>query len=130
MKNHIPSFEGFINENLNESVDFEFKDDSGQGRPTMVLKMGSCSWSKIKHLFDDAGRPVSDEVKKIPSQNTAWDLYAQLYSSASGKPMYKIYGVAGDWTFGNAPTYYQQKHRGNKKAAKEVLTNFVNKYLK
>ena len=73
MKNHVPSFEEFINENLNESADFEFKDDSGQGKPTMVLKMGSGSWSKIKHLFDDAGRPVSDEIKRIPSHTETHD---------------------------------------------------------
>jgi hypothetical protein len=43
--------------------------------------------------------------------------------------MHKIYGVSGDYTFGNAPTYYQQKLRGNKKAAKEVFDIFVNKFL-
>jgi hypothetical protein len=38
-------------------------------------------------------------------------------------------GVSGDWTFGNAPTFYQQKHRGNKKAAKAVFDWFIKKYL-
>jgi hypothetical protein len=129
MKNHVPTFEEFANESLNESTDFTIKDDSGQGKPTVVLTLGPDSWDKVKHLFDDAGRPISDEIKRISSQNYIWDLHSQSYT-ANGKPMHKIYGVSGDWTFGNAPTYYQQKHRGNKKAAKEVLNIFVNKYLK
>lgn len=120
----IPLFEEFINKNQ----DYSFKDDSGDGKPTMVLKIGPDSWKKIKNLFDDKGRPQSDEIKRIPYQGYIWDLYAQSYISG-GKEYHKIYGVSGDYTFGNAPTYYQQKHRGNKKAAKKILSDFIEKYL-
>jgi hypothetical protein len=124
MKN-IPTFESF----LNESTDFELKDDSGQGKATIVLKLEAAAWEKVKHLFDDAGRPIHEDVKRIPSQNSIWDLYAQTYTQ-NGRPIRKIYGVSGDYTFGNAPTFYQQKLRGNKKAAKVVFDYFVNKFLK
>jgi hypothetical protein len=68
-------------------------------------------------------------VDPIPSQNKVWDLYVQIYSPMSGKPMYKIYGVSGDWTFGNAPTFYQQKLSGNKRAAKYVFDYFIKTFL-
>jgi hypothetical protein len=126
---HLHTFESFLNESLTESVGYSLKDDSGQGRPTMVLKLDPEAWELVKNLFDTTGRPVSDEIMKIPSQNTVWTLHAQEYPQG-GKVMHRIYGVSGDYTFGNAPTYYQQKLRGNKNAAKEVLTLFVDKYLK
>jgi len=117
-----------ISKVLNES-DFIMKDDSGQGRATVVLKLGPESWEKVKHLFDTQGRPNSSEVKKLKSNGYVWDLYASEYTQGD-KIMHKIYGVSGDFTFGNAPTFYQQKYRGNKNAAKEILTSFVDKYLK
>lgn len=124
MKN-IPTFESFIN----ESSDYILKDDSGQGRATIVLKLEPTAWEKVKHLFDDAGRPNHDDVKKIHAQGSTWDLYASPYQQG-GVTIHKIYGVSGDYTFGNAPTFYQQKYRGNKKAAKTVFDIFVNKFLK
>jgi hypothetical protein len=124
MKN-IPTFEIFLNES---STGFELKDDSGQGKATIVLKLDPTAWEKVKHLFDDAGRPNHEDVKRIPS-GLIWDLYAQAYTQG-GKTIHKIYGVSGDYTFGNAPTYYQQKLRGNKKAARMVFDYFVNKFLK
>ena len=125
MKN-LPTYEDFLNE---ANTDFQFKEDSGTGKPTFVLKLEPSAWEKVKHLFDDNGRPNHEDVKRIPSQNTIWDLYAQSYQAGS-KTIHKIYGVAGDYTFGNAPTYYQQKLRGNKKAARMVLTYFIDKFLK
>ena len=130
MNKHIPSFDEFVNESMvNESAGYTLKDDSGQGRPTVVLKLEPTAWAKVKHLFDDAGRPNHEDVKRIPAQNSVWDLHAQSYQQG-GVTMHKIYGVSGDYTFGNAPTFYQQKYRGNKKAAKEVFDTFVNKFLK
>jgi len=134
MNKHIPSFDEFVNESIDnipviESTGYILKDDSGQGRPTIVLKLEPSAWDKVKHLFDDAGRPNHDGVKRIPAQGYTWDLYASNYMQ-DGKVMHKIYGVSGDSTFGNAPTFYQQKYRGNKKAAKAVFDIFVNKYLK
>ena len=130
MNKHIPSFDEFVNEStVNESAGYTLKDDSGQGKPTMVLKLEPSAWEKVKHLFDDAGRPNSEDVKRIPSQNSIWDLHAQSYQQG-GVTIHKIYGVSGDYTFGNAPTFYQQKLRGNKKAAKMVFDYFINKFLK
>ena len=122
---YIKLFEQFIN----ESEGYEYKDDSGGGKATKVLKLEPDTWEKVKDLFDDKGRPKSDDIKRIPSDNSVWDLYAQSYESG-GKTIHKIYGVSGDYTFGNAPTYYQQKLRGNKKAAVRVFDYFINKYLK
>lgn len=127
---HIKIFEEFVNESrVNEANDFELKDDSGGGKPTTVLKLKPSAWEKVKHLFDDNGRPKHEDVKRIPSQNSIWDLYAQSYQSG-GQTIHKIYGVSGDYTFGNAPTYYQQKLRGNKKAANMVFDYFIKKFLK
>jgi hypothetical protein len=117
-----------MNESLTEATDYTYKEDSGTGKPTWVLKLGPESWEKVKHLFDKNGRP-SKELTRIPGSGGIWDLYAQSYE-AGNKEIHKIYGVSGDWTFGNAPTYYQQKHRGNKKAAKEVYDWFIKRYLK
>ena len=123
---HIKLFEQFTN-SLYES--YEYKDDSGGGKATKVLKLEPSSWEKVKDLFDEEGRPIHDDIKNIPSDKAIWDLYSQEYS-IGGKTIHKIYGVSGDYTFGNAPTYYQQKLRGNKKSATKVFDYFINKYLK
>jgi hypothetical protein len=131
MKN-ILGFTEFVNESLNEAdtdKNYVYKEDSGGGKPTMVLKMNQTAYDKISHLFDDSGRPKSLEIQRIKGGNSVWTLYSQKSMSDAG-PVYKIYGVSGDWTFGNAPTFYQQKHRGNKKAAKTVFDWFIKKYLK
>ena len=120
---HVKLFEQFVN----EATDYTYKEDSGTGKPTWVLKLGPESWQKVKHLFDKEGRPTQ-ELTKIPAAKSVWSLYASSYTS-DNKEMHKIYGVSGDFTFGNAPTFYQQKHRGNKKAAKEVFDWFIKTYL-
>lgn len=125
---HVKLFEQFVNKTVNESAGYILKDDSGQGKPTMVLKLEPEAWEKVKHLFDKEGRPDDVAIKRMPAGGYAWDLYASEYTQG-GKVMHKIYGVSGDYTFGNAPMFYQQKYRGNKKAAKEVFNAFVNKFL-
>lgn len=107
--------------------DLVYKKDSGGGKPTMILKLGPQSWEKVKDLFDGQGRPGKD-VSKLPFERYLWSLHAQKYPS-EGKTMYKIYGTSGDSTFGNAPTFYQQKYRGNIKAAKYIFDWFIKKYL-
>lgn len=116
-----------IREEIENSIQnsFIYKKDSGGGRSTMVLKLKPDAWEKVKHLFDEDGRPKSNEIKRIPSSGSVWDLYA---SNIGG--LYKIYGVSGDWTFGNAPTFYQQRYRGNIRAAKQIFDQFIEKYLK
>lgn len=142
---HLQTFEEFVNESaetglsyvyeptnnehISESVGYILKDDPGQGRPTMVLKLEPSAWEKVKHLFGNEGRPDSDEIKRIPAAGAVWTLYASEYVQ-DGKVMHKIYGASGDYTFGNAPSFYQQKYRGNKKAAKAVFNIFINKFLK
>jgi hypothetical protein len=126
---HVKLFEQFIDESqITEANDFILKDDSGGGRATLVLKLQTSAWDRVKHLFDAEGRPTK-ELTRIPADNSTWNLHAQQYTHSDGQSGYKIYGVSGDWTFGNAPTYYQQKHRGNKKAAKQVYDWFIKKYL-
>jgi hypothetical protein len=121
----IKLFEEFIN----ESNDFVYKDDSGSGKATKVLKLGPVAWEKVKDLFDTEGRPVSDDIRGIKFNRIPWSLNA--YSSVSGgKEIHKIYGVSGDYTFGNAPMYYQQSLRGNKRAATAFFDYFINKFLK
>lgn len=124
---YIKTFSAFINENLSNS--YIYKEDSGSGKPTMILKVSSKIYPKIKDLFDESGRPKSKEIKDIPFDGYKWDLYSQKYTF-DGDIIYKIYGVSGDYTFGNAPTFYQQKLRGNKKAAKFIFNWFIKKYLK
>ena len=126
---HVKLFEQFINE---ANADYEYKEDSGHGKPTMILRLGPAAWKKVSHLFDDAGRP-KDTLKKIPYNKTVWNLHASgpyNRTTADGtEEAHKIYGVSGDFTFGNAPTFYQQKYRGNKKAAKYIYDWFIKKYL-
>ena len=121
--------EGSISENEDGpgSSDYVYKKDSGGGRPTMILKLGPQSWEKVKHLFDDQGRP-KEELSKIKAGGYTWDLYAQSYKQGDNV-MHKIYGVAGDSTFGNAPLFYQQKYRGNIKIAKYIFDWFIKNYL-
>ena len=120
----LENFRNFLKEEDNNSF-FIYKKDSGGGKPTMILKLKPEGWEKVKHLFDSEGRPSSSEIKRIPSSGMVWNLYA---SNIGG--LYKIYGVSGDWTFGNAPTFYQQKYRGNIRAAKKIFDIFIEKYLK
>jgi len=115
--------------NTKNNPKYILKEDSGQGKSTWVLKIEDDSWQKIKHLFDAAGRPSSDLIKKIPFGNYVWDLYSQEYSISGDRVMHKIYGVCGDYTFGNAPTFYKQKLRGNKRAAKHVFEHFIKTFL-
>ena len=126
---NIKSYEEFIAESVNESAGYTFAEDSGSGRGTMVLKLEPEAWEKVKNLFDAKGRPINDAVKKIAGAGYSWDLFVDSYETA-GKTIRKVYGVSGDYTFGNAPTFYQQKLRGNKNAAKEVLNDFIVKHLK
>lgn len=134
MKN-ILGFEDFVNESnqhLHEAEettkDYIYKEDTGGGKPTWTLRLTKSGWDKVKHLFDKEGRPTK-ELTRIPAQKSVWNLYAQTYPGNDSQIMYRIYGVSGDWTFGNAPTFYQQKWRGNKKAAKEVFDWFIKNYL-
>ena len=114
---------------MTETTDYTYAKDSGGGRATMVLKLDEPAWGKVKHLFDAKGRPTNSAIKQIGVNGYVWTLYAQPVKYADGMK-YKIYGVCGDYTFGNAPTFYQQKLRGNIKAAKAVLEPFISKYLK
>jgi len=118
-----------LNNKKNVNETFTFKEDSGGGRSTYVLQLEEDSWEKVKHLFDDKGRPIDNDIKNLKYGGYKWSLYAQPIQSMNGNISVKIYGVSGDYTFGNAPTYYQQKLRGNKTPAKEIFTNFIDKYL-
>ena len=130
---HLKLFEEFLNGDMNneaianEATDYTYKEDSGGGKPTWVLILGPKSWQKVKHLFDEDGTPTQ-ELTRIPASRSVWDLHAQK-KPIKNKDVYKIYGVSGDYTFGNAPTFYQQKYRGNKRAAKKVFDWFIKKYL-
>jgi len=110
-------------------MDYIYKRDSGAGKPTYTLRVGPNSWNKIKNLFDSAGRPLSDDIKRIKIKNRSWELHAQPFIM-NDIQYHKIYGVCGDLTFGNAPTYYQQAYRGHLKIAKQIFDMFIDKYLK
>lgn len=95
-------------------------------RPTLLLTMDSDAYKKVADQFDSAGRPIGTKVKNINFNNTSWSLYSQkIPSSDKSKNSYRIYGVAGDYTFGGAPTYYQSKYSGNKQAALYVFSKFI-----
>jgi hypothetical protein len=110
-------------------MSYTYKEDSGYGRSTWILRLEDESWERVKHLFNERGKPINENIKRIPAENSVWDLHAISYYVQGDKLIHKIYGVSGDYTFGNAPTYYQQRLRGNKKAAKKVFDNFIEKYL-
>jgi aspartate-semialdehyde dehydrogenase len=114
---------------LNELIDFTYKADSGQGKPTMVLLLNTTAWDKVKTLFNSDGLPIDDSLKAIRANGYVWTLYAQSYMK-SGVEMHKIYGTSGDYTFGNAPRHYQQRYSGNKRVAIIVFNYFIDKYLK
>ncbi len=110
-------------------MNYSYKEDTGAGRSTWVLKLENESWEKVKHLFDENGRPIDESIKRIPAQGSVWDLHVSSYYVQGDKLIHKLYGVSGDYTFGNAPTFYQQRLRGNKKAAKKVFDHFIDMYL-
>jgi hypothetical protein len=129
--NHPSVYDTYIRKELNESVneaanDYTYKEDSGGGKKTWVLNLGPNSWNKVKHLFDEEGRPTQ-ELTRIKGGNAVWSLYAQK-KPIKNKEVYKIYGVSGDYSFGNAPNK-QQRYSGNKRAAKKVYDWFIEKYL-
>ncbi len=132
--NKIEYMKKLVRESLNEmSVDgspsyiYKRAKDS-YGKATMALTIFSEDWHKIEHLFDEAGRPIDDTVKRIKTSNGwIWDLYVQSYNSGKS---HRIYGVSGDYTFGLAPTYYRGAYAGNIRSAKEVFDKFIEMYLK
>ncbi len=110
---------------------FDFKEDGGSGKPTAVLVLSQTGWEKVSDMFDNMGRPKSSEIKGISDGgNFKWDLHVQPVKYASGETKYKIYGVSGNYTFGNAPTFYPRKGAGNKKSAMNVYSTFIDKFLK
>lgn len=116
-----------FSELINES--FAFKEDKGAGKPTYVLILDEMSYDRISHLFNKFGKPLNQNELTFSSEGSLWVLNIQKFKSKQ-KDAYKVYGVSGDYTFGNAPTQYQQKFSGNKKAAKEIFSQFIDKYLK
>lgn len=109
---------------------YTFYDSKGIGRnSTLVLKLNNEGYNKVKYLFDNNGRAKSNDLKDIKAEGSKWTLRIHSYKSSSGT-MYHIYGVSGDYTFGNAPAYYNSKYAGNKKAAIKILPMFIEKYLK
>jgi hypothetical protein len=110
---------------------FDFKEDGGSGKPTAVLVLSQNGGEKVSDMFDNMGRPKSSEIKGISDGgNFKWDLHVQPVKYASGETKYKIYGVSGNYTFGNAPTFYPRKGAGNKKSAMNVYSTFIDKFLK
>lgn len=106
-------------------TDFILKDTTISGKPTTTLRLGPGAWEKVKTFFDNEGRPKSPYTKGIAAAGFKWNLHAGTIGGT-----YRIYGVSGDYTFGNAPAFYPQRFSGNKKAAKIVLNSFVDKFLK
>ena len=126
---------------IKKTDDFHLKEDSGNGRPTVVLSLSSSGWEKVSDMFDNMGRPKSSEIKGMSDGGFAtWELHVQpikVYkvnlsgvTDPDGEMRYKIYGVSGDYTFGNAPTYYQKRLAGNKKSAIKIYNKFIEKFLK
>ena len=140
MKKRIPNLDEFINEAKKEVIDItdgvKLEKSKVGSKVTWTLKMSEESYKKISKLFDKYGRPVDRKKLTYNANGSAWTLYSLNYTtftSASGKEKikeYVIYGVSGDYKFGQASTYYQARLSGNIKAAKEVYDNFIKDYIK
>lgn len=102
------------------------KPSSFNGRPTLSLTLDGEAYKKVANQFDAKGNPIGNKVKDINFDNTVWTLFSQRIPYADkSKVAYRIYGVAGDYTFGGAPPYYQSQYSGNKKAALYVFSKFI-----
>jgi hypothetical protein len=115
---------GKLNEAETQSDTFAYTKVSYGGKPSMNLTLKPEAWAKVKDMFDNEGRPISSEVKKIGASGSAWDIHVKKAGDS-----YKVYGVSGDFTFGNSPAFYPSKYRGNIRAAKTVLDKFIKDHL-
>lgn len=131
----ISEFRKIIREEIQNIVNEELPDiapgvllkaTTFNGRPTMSLTLDKDAYQKVANQFDDKGNPIGNKVKNIPFENTVWTLYSlKIPYADKSKIAYRIYGVSGDYTFGGAPSFYQAKYSGNKKAALYILNKFI-----
>ena len=115
-----------------DSVFYTYKEDTGGGRAMWVLKLESEAWEKVKDLFT---KGESEKLTYADGRGHSWSLRALEYSSQNLRThrvrhIHKIYGVCGDYTFGNAPSFHNQAFRSNKKSAKVVFDKFIEEHLK
>jgi hypothetical protein len=130
----ISEFRNLIKEEIQAALYEEMTHNPGailkpsvfNNRPTLTLTLDADAYQKVANQFDDKGNPIGNKVKDINYNNTVWTLYSQKIPYADkSKIAYRIYGVAGDYTFGGAPSFYQSKYSGNKKAAMFVFNKFI-----
>lgn len=135
MKQRIPTLDDFINESKTEAIDVApgvvLKKTKVGGKITWTLKMDEQAYKKIAKLFDEKGNPKDrKKMTYTGPDNTGWIINSISATYSDGKKSYAIYGVSGDYTFGQSPTYYQSKLRGNIKAAKMVYDQFIKDHIK
>ena len=98
-------------------------------KKTVGIRIFADNYRKIEHLFDEQGRPKKGKLS-YGFNGYKWTLFR-------GKPIidvegvnhgYNIYGVCGDFTFGNIPWFYNITNCGNIRAGKSVYKNFLEEY--
>jgi hypothetical protein len=130
MKN-LPTFIEFLNESKGEVSNnlFTYR-KSNVGKPTMILRLTEEGLNKVKHLFDEEGRPIDDSIKSQGFERYSWDLHIDIKPVIINKiPMFDVYGTSADSTFGNSPWFFAKSLRGNIKAARKIYSDFIEKYL-
>lgn len=101
---------------LNESI---IKDTIVGKKKTKVLKIEITD--EILKDFENTSGNTYKHKKEYKSQGYAWTLFFN-------KNIGKLWGVSGDFWFGSAPNYLNDKYGGNIKAAEEVFSNFIKDY--
>lgn len=98
-------------------------------KPTLGMLVTPRAFSKFSHLFDEQGRPAS-EILHFSHNGYAWKLHSHRITSVSSEiARIRIYGVCGDYSFGHTPSYMKSSLGGNKRAARAIYTEFLQRLV-
>jgi hypothetical protein len=110
----MKTFKEFINEG---SEKYEIKDGKFGSKKTKILKLKEIKDSIFKD-FTNTSKEVYKMNKSYESQGSSWTIFIDKQTNS-------IWGVSGDYWFGKAPSYLNNKYGGNIKAAEEVYKLFL-----
>lgn len=118
-------------EDTEVDVGYKLKELKYSNRKTLSLILDHTSYQKVEHLFYDDGRPKILVGCEFSFKGYLWTLYMRkMFKDATKqKPLYKIYGVCGDSTFGELPWYYSDSRCGNIRAARYCLNKFLERWI-
>jgi hypothetical protein len=105
------SFIEFLNEELNDA--------KFGSKKTKTLKIEVTD--EILKDFSNTRKEIYKSNKTYKSQGLSWTIFIEKQTG-------DVWGVSGDYWFGHAPSYMNNKYGGNIKAAEEVYSEFMKEY--